>query len=365
MLKILTSRSDRCSIQGMSSSSSEKQQRRRHVRVPHTVTVTLREREQASQLVTANISRQGAFVVTDELKSPRQLVRLTFELPDGELHMLGVVAWTARAAKANTDQSPGMGIEFFSPSKQARTRWENYVQRLEQEPHLVRDAPRATSIPTRRKHPRHTCRFMVRLRDRDEMRQFFTKNIGAGGMLLRTPLPERISSRARLYLLHPQTRKVFPISARVLRVVSSPAEQMRDSPAPERRETVGVALAFDRLEPSRETALLTFIETGVKYLEGGDERYDQLHELRRVADSEPDSPLLLTALGQALVEELDTRGAVEAFEQALAMDPDCIPAHRGLYKAYTMLRDGDRANYHLAELRRLEKLSSAGLPTVN
>ena len=196
----------------------------------------------------------------------------------------------------------------------------------------------------RRSFPRHTSRFVVRLRDKQRMREFFTRDLSAGGMFLRTPTPEQVSDTVEMRLLHPETHVEFPLLGQVLRVVL-------DVPMADR----GVGVRLEQLSPAQEAALLAFIETGVDFLERTHDNGERLDLLCRAAELDPQSPYPLTALGQTLLDELDPRKAEQAFKKALARDANCLPARRGLYKALSLLQQPGQAERQLAEIRRIER----------
>jgi hypothetical protein len=76
--------------------------------------------------------------------------------------------------------------------------------------------------------------------------------------------------------------------------------------------------------------------------------------LQRAVDAVGDSPVALANLGHALLHEIETADALAAFERAVGIDADCLPAHRGLFKVYAMLDDLERAQQQLEIIRRLE-----------
>lgn len=326
--------------------------RRRHNRLECSIPVLLREQRNVSRLYTQNVSRSGAFVVTDGAKAERQLLNLSFELPDGAVDVLGVVAWRTGVAEPQVGRMPGMGINFFALAKGDRDRWDHFVLSLQgtrTQEHAAVNAlrPELPATPVRRRHPRHTSRFVVRLGDKQTMRDFFTRDVSAGGMFLRVDSLEQVGQRVRTVLVHPETEGEFPIPGHVVRVVDGTST--RDA---------GVAVQFDELPAEREAALLAFIETGAEFLNTDEEQAARLALLRKAVALEQESPLPLVALGQALLEDLQIESAIEALNGALARDPDCLSAHRALFKAFNILQLPERAKRHLVAIRRLERHSA-------
>lgn len=318
------------------------EERRRYRRHECELRALLRERVRTAALKTVNISRHGVFIITDSPKPERELVRLSFELPDGPLEVMGMVA-RAVPRDAAAGAHPGMGIDFFALAKQAKDRWDAFVEGAP-------DAPSAAlPDPVRRKHPRQVTCFLIRLRDRHRLREYYTRDISGGGTLLKTPSPGEVAPEVDMILVHPETDDEFSLTGRVVRVINSPSIQER-----------GVAIQFSELAASRERALLAFIETGVNYLErSSEERQEKIALLREAVELAPDSPLPLAALGQALLEEGDHEAAVAAFERSLAVDPECMAAHRGLFDAHSATGAHSRAHKHLVAIRRHEKRSGS------
>jgi len=299
--------------------------------------VVVKERQGATQLLTADVSRRGAFVVTDSPWPDRELVHLCFQLPgdDDPVELMGMV--TRRVPTKEDNGRPGMGIDFFALSSEARKRWESFVLSLPEE-----DAAEQAA-PVRRRHPRHFSRFLVRLRDKQRLREFYTRDISGGGMFLRTPAPDQVSHRIELVLVHPQSGDEFDLTGEVVRVVTGPSLADR-----------GVGIQFDPLPVEEEATLLTFIETGVNHMrrvEGSPQ--ERLAMILRAVEAMSDSAEALVQLGELLLREVEPESAQRAFLQALELLPASLPAHRGMYKVCTMLNDPERARTYLDALRRI------------
>jgi len=320
-------------------------ERRRYPRFVTALPVLVKERQGAAQLLTADVSRHGAFILTDSPWPERELVMLSFQLPDGEpLELMGMVA--RRVRRDACAERPGMGIDFFALSAEAKERWDKFILGLANQPVEPREAETPPApAPTRRRHPRRVSCFLVRLKDKERLREFYTRDLSGGGMFLKTPVPQQVSTQVELILVHPGTDEEFQLAGRVVRTVEGPALSDR-----------GVGIAFEELPAEREASLLTFIETGVNYLERLDgTRAERVSMLRRAVQAMRDVPVALVKLGEALLHEVETEAAVEALRYALEVDPHHLDAHRGLYKAYTMLDDPEHAREHLEAIRRLER----------
>lgn len=301
--------------------------------------VVVKERQGTAQLLTADVSLKGAFVITDSPWPERELVHLCFQLPDGEdpVELLGMVT---RSVDHGEDGRPGMGIDFFALSSEARERWDSFVLGL---PDAEGEGEGPVDAPTRRSHRRHFSRFLVRLRDKQRLREFYTRDISGGGMFLRTPTPAQVSPSVELVLVHPQSGEEFALTGRVVRLVEGPSLADR-----------GVGIEFNPLELELEASLLSFIETGVNHLRRVDENgHERVGLIMRAVEAMRDNPEALVQLGDLLLREVEAEAAEQAFRQALDRDPRLLGAHRGLYKVYTMLDDPALARRHLEALRRL------------
>jgi len=256
-----------------------------------------------------------------------------------------MVARQIRAQEVEGDQQPGMGIDFFALSMEAKKVWDHFVLRSA----AAGDGDTAgegtgAAAPTRRKYPRNLSCFLVQLKDRDRLREFFTRDISTGGMFLRTPAPNKVSERVELIIVHPETREEFPIQGVVVRVVTKCALVER-----------GVGIQFEPMTPALEAALVTFIESGANFLERGSLcQEERIERLGKAAAMVGDSVSALMVLGNALLEEMDAAGATKTLERALVQQPDDLGIHQGLFKAYNMMGDLDRAGRHLDAVRRLE-----------
>ena len=505
------------------------EEKRRFPRFPVTLQVELKDKGRVQELVTSDASRHGVFLRIDSPRPVRQLVQLTFQLPEGDtIDVMGMVARSMPAAEAGP-QGPGMGVDFFAMSKGARDVWEGFVRTLaraakterptvapgagmaipqlsaaerptvapgagvaiprpgEQEARtraaipqpgdldartravvdlpqdlvppspipepegsvtmrapgrqerareLSREPPgsltrraavpaRKASIPipppessvtrkapppgqrakiripppkgsvtqrapqrppeparldqlfdelpedaalpdddpsappvdlldqatepplapVRRKQPRYVASFLVRLKDKARLRQFYTRDIGAGGMFLKTPLLKSEGDDVQLVLIHPESDQEFRLGGKIARVTTDPVMAMR-----------GMGIRFHPRNDAEERALLTFIDTGAEFLDPSPgERESTLTSLKTAIEVAPDSPRAHFTLGKALLDQDKLAEAMDELNKALLLDEDYLPAHRALQEAYT--RDGNtaRAFDHLRHVKRLER----------
>jgi len=396
-------------------------EKRRFPRYIIALPVRLKHGRTAVDLVTADVSRHGAFIRTDSPKGSRQLVQLTFRLPSAQI--VDVMGMVARAVRPEDKavSGPGMGIDFFALSARAKDYWNEFVFHLREEarwaeeraaageaagdedrdedepgkgaaeptgtglagtgllvdqdfeqipevsdifeevpaeasipegredeippPLSPDDHAAAPSAPTRRRAPRYAASFLVRLKDKTRLKKFYTKDISTGGMFLKTPLLKKVGDEVEVILVHPETDQEFQLAGTVVRVVATVSEASQ-----------GMGIKFHELDEEQQQALIEFIETGLDVLEprlAPEEQ--QIVDLRSAVSVAPDSPRAHTALAAKLLEEReDPESAAQEYEKALELDPDYIPAHRGLQIAYGLIGKVDQAYHHLREVKRLK-----------
>lgn len=103
--------------------------RRRFPRYDVAIKVIVRKKNGDIHLVTGDVSRHGAFIKYETPVPVRQLVQVRFRLPDGECDAMCMVA---RWLGPETARGPGMGVDFFALSKDAKTLWERFIYELRQ-----------------------------------------------------------------------------------------------------------------------------------------------------------------------------------------------------------------------------------------
>lgn len=333
-------------------------ERRKHQRIDCAIPVTLQEGSRSRDLLTGNVSRHGAYLLTDTPSSQRQLIKLTFMIPGSEpVDLMAVVAHCTSVEQGTEAKPPGMGLEFFAMSSEAKTGWEAFITSLELDPTLAGrvsqvPAPAEDPAPVRRRHPRRVACFLVQVREQQDLRDFYTKDISLGGVFLRVPDPAAVRKYLQLIMIHPATQEEFHLTGEVVRMH-----------AEGETEQWGVAIKFDQLPAAREAALLAFIESGQNHLEpvakARQERIKQLAEVMEVVSENPAAlthvatELLATDVGDKLLRKIKQDLAIKSLRRALRVDPDYIEAHRALQQAYLANGDPDTADEHRRELERL------------
>ncbi len=323
---------------------------RRYRHIEYSIPVILTTSGGVQKLVTHNISRHGAFVLTDSPIALRQLANLEFQLPGGvRVNVMGRVARLVMPDDS-APTGPGMGVDFFSLTNNAKKIWNDFCLELENARSEEEDDPMTPDAtlkakPIRRKSPRYILSFLVRMRDKDRMREFYTRNISRGGMFLNTPLLRNEGEDLEVLLIHPDTHQEYPILSRVIRVESGP-------PA----EHEGMGVEFLGLDENTKSRIQEFIETGIRGQSDDEESDRELMELlEKAVQLDPDSPRTRTAFGKTLlVVQEDPLAAVKHLEHAIAIDPDYLPAHQCLPLAYALLGENDKAMEQIRTIRRLQ-----------
>lgn len=340
---------------------SESREPRRQPRHEAAIACTLALGEGALELITADVSRHGAFLRTATPRPERELIHIHFRTPLGGLDALCVVAESHPPARPSA-RGPGMGVHFFAISKDAKERWDTFVADLElrsgaallSPPAGVAQPKRGASrafeetplgrAPDSREHPRQQACFLVRLADRSRLREFLATDVSQGGMFLRTPVLRECGELVEMVLVHPESQEDFPLRGRVVRVA--------EHEDPKRR---GLGIRFEPLTAERLEHLVAFIETGAAALRTNESTgEDRLVELRQRAEAEPCSADAQLAIGVTLLEAGDAPGAIGALTKALVLAPDRVELHRALEVAYRVLSDEERSRAHARVADALE-----------
>lgn len=364
---------------------SEARDQRRYPRFEAAIPCTLKLRDGPLRLMTADISRHGAFLRTDAPRPERELIQIHFDTPVGELDAMCMVV-RAYPISSPGPRGPGMGVDFFAISKEAKDLWDGYVADVKIRGHdkgtklnaalappsgVAPDASATTEtsapsppptspasttsgrMPVERKHVRQKACFLVRMADKSRLRDFLSTDVSHGGMFLKTPVLRAMGDLVELVILHPETQEEYALAGTVVRVVDHEDSKRR-----------GLGIRFDPLDGQRLQHLVEFIETGADALRAqqatGEHR---LVELQQKAQKEPDSADLQLSMGVTLLERGDGPGAVSALTKALVLTPDRVEVHRALEHAYRVVGDPKRSSAHarVADALAAQRSSSSSL----
>jgi len=158
-------------------------EKRRDVRYPARIVARVLRRNETIELLTNDVSFRGAFIRTDAPPALRQLVRVSFALPNGaavvSAHGMAVRIVT-RGEGGDATRVPGVGLQFWGPIDQSRA-WEQFIHDLKQRERLGVPSARATD-----KVRRSSERFRLALDVELGGQSLVTRDVSETGMALRT-----------------------------------------------------------------------------------------------------------------------------------------------------------------------------------
>ena len=338
-------------------------ERRRFPRYDAAVPAIVRKRGGSSTLVAVDVSRHGAFLRAEgndtELPPVRQLLQLRFAPPGTPLDVdLDVMCMVARTIPAGdpSGRGPGIGVDFFSLSKEAKAHWERFIAALKVQPMEIRPGgdvnPRVWIQPTRhtgdlppageanrtQQPQREAGKGVVFLRfaTREAVEAFARTELPKGTLFLRTPLLKDVGENVEVVVVHPETDDEFRLEGTVVgRVVGSPADAS------------GLHILLRAVTASTAQDLAAFAETGVEVVAVGTPISAQLLALEQAVEREPDTAEALEALGAYLLEhDNDLGGALTALTRALVLMPSMVSIHASLARAYRQIGDASRVRAH-------------------
>lgn len=213
---------------------------------------TLNYARESHELLTEDVSFRGVFLRTDNPPELRQLVRITFTLPDTseKLSMHGMAVH--RVERNNQGgRAPGVGVQFYAIDKSTNAAWLSFVQRFAREHPEALDQPVALAPPDaldpiRREHPRYAAALELDLRTVDELRTLYSRDVSHGGMFIVTDLVLAPGTPILIEVVHPISRALFMLDA-VVRRVSSPGEVR------------GLGVSFVHPDDERHRAFIAFV----------------------------------------------------------------------------------------------------------
>ncbi len=175
---------------------------------------------------TSDASYEGVFIVCPEPLPLRKLIRFRTRLGDSsdELQMLGLVAHTVNAEDAaETGQRAGMGIQLFSLGHATKQTWRTFIDDLYQQNPEARRAVESARRP----------KVKIRIPNEELLHRFRTLDLPAKRLFLRTPELHPSGTKVTCLVLHPLTKKTFPIPGEVLETIDGSVKER------------GMQLAFD------------------------------------------------------------------------------------------------------------------------
>ncbi len=349
--------------------------RRRFPRHAVAMSVGLKEKGGLRQYESLDVSRHGAFLLCDDPKALRQLLQLEFQPPGFPL--IHVMAKVVRVVEPGNEYGflPGMGVDFFALSNEAKDAWDRFVFSLAKDRDSVLDMaknycrkqPREASSPGTSSddlscaltpsHPNaSTCcqqtNFILRLKNKRELRDFYDLNLISGGMFLRTSFAQKPGDSLSLTLVSSDTEQEFGLSARVISNQEENEEQR-----------LGYWLALEILDDSRGASLLEFIETGEEIMLSEEEEEEILDDFDDESWTTQQSAWALNEQGKQVLfaKNPGPAEAIKRFRQAIELDKSYLPAHRGECWCLSLLERHEEAMSKLRAIQALRKELHRGL----
>jgi hypothetical protein len=168
---------------------------RRDARYAARIVAKVVRRGETLELLTNDVSFRGAFLRTDAPPALRQLVRVTFALPSGEVvggHAM--VVHVVNPGAAAGEQVPGAGLQFWGPLDHGKT-WEEFIRELR-----TRESAGAPAARVPDKVRRASERFKLAIDVELDHDTVVTRDVSETGMAIRTDSPMQVGMRCQVRL---------------------------------------------------------------------------------------------------------------------------------------------------------------------
>lgn len=212
--------------------------KRREARFPARIVARVVRRNQNVELITNDVSFRGAFLRTDAPPALRQLVKVAFVMPGGEL--VSAHAMVVHVVQPGADASvPGVGVQFWGPVQESKA-WEKYVYELK-----VRERAGIPSSRATDKVRRSSERFKLALEVIVDGRRLSTRDVSETGMAIRSDSAMPVGTRAHLQV-HANGHPSIAVDVIVRRRIEEPAFK-------------GLGVEFIDVKPETKTALMALL----------------------------------------------------------------------------------------------------------
>lgn len=213
---------------------------RRSPRISYEVPVRLMRGGTMHELQSADVSREGLFVITDIAPKPREVIKLVVMLPHGQ--PLKAMAMVTRLVPG---PPAGLGLQFFAVAPEAKERWEQFLHEIE--PELGEERIFA---PTR--YPPEKAIYVLRPPDAAALSDFGEHEVKGGELhLAASDEPVDVGDKVNIFVIHPTTEGEFEMCGEVIRQTAASGD---------RPEGLGVEL-LDKGEALWDR-FAKFVETG-------------------------------------------------------------------------------------------------------
>ena len=167
------------------------EENRRELRFPARIVARVVRRGETVELMTNDVSFRGAFLRTDAPPALRQLVRVAFVMPTGEL--VSAHAMVVHLVQPDGGSNiPGIGVQFWGPVQESKA-WEKFVYDLKVREKTGKLSSRATD-----KVRRSSERFKLQLEVIIDGRRLSTRDISENGMAIRSDSAMPVGTRAHM-----------------------------------------------------------------------------------------------------------------------------------------------------------------------
>jgi hypothetical protein len=172
-------------------------EKRRDIRYPARIVACIVRRNESLELLTNDVSYRGAFIRTDAPPALRQLLRVSFVLPNaaGKVSAHGmVVRVVTKAEGGEASRVPGVGLQFWGPVENAKA-WDQFIYDLKMRQKAGMPSARATD-----KVRRSSERFKMVLDIELGGETLTTRDVSKTGMAVRTKSSLPVGTRTTLQI---------------------------------------------------------------------------------------------------------------------------------------------------------------------
>jgi len=228
--------------------------KRREPRFPARIVARVVRRGDNVELMTNDVSFRGAFLRTDAPPALRQLVRVAFVMPGGEL--VSAHAMVVHVVPPGSgDGIPGVGVQFWGPIQESKA-WEKYVYELKIKERAGIASSRATD-----KVRRSSERFKLALEVIVDGRRLSTRDVSETGMAIRSESAMPVGTRAHMQV-HANGHPSLALDVIVRRRIEEAGFK-------------GLGVEFVDVKPETKDALLALlrpvaVEDGAVFIDGDD-----------------------------------------------------------------------------------------------
>lgn len=212
--------------------------KRREQRFSARIVARVLRRGDDVELMTNDVSFRGAFLRTDAPPALRQLVRVAFVMPGGEL--VSAHAMVVHVVRPGDGSGiPGAGVQFWGPVQESKA-WEKYVYERK-----IRERAGVASSRTTDKVRRSSERFKLALEVIVDGRRLSTRDVSETGMAIRSESAMPVGTRAHMQV-HSNGHPSMALDVIVRRRIEEP-------------DFKGLGVEFVDVKPETKDALMALL----------------------------------------------------------------------------------------------------------